>query len=310
MPVSRPLLPARRFPRLGLVLGLLCLSPACKRTPATPTASAEAAGPGASQQAPENKYLVVVGSHPSREAAVAAREGALAGADVVATSRYKGLAPGWYALTLGAFDSEAEALRAAEDLKQRKVEATVRFAGARRGPVEPLSQEELTQVESLCKRQEGSQSPDGRVVFTLEKIDPTASRLVIRTEKGEARLEEPTFQATKGYWSPSGRKLAFVEEDLYAGDGVQGVLLVDVEPPRVLAQVAGKDFGNTDGDKPRLEQKDVCWLQSDDAVVVALDKNFVASSGHPGIDEGLKDRPGFNQDAPEPLGNFLILAGE
>lgn len=310
MSVFRPLLSLRRSPRLALVLGLLCLSPACKRTPATPTASAEATAPGASQQDPANKYLVIAGSHPSREAAIVARVGPLAGADVVATSRYKGLAPGWYALTPGAFDSEAEALQAAEALRQRGVEATVRFAGARRSPVEPLSQEELTRVESLCKRQEGSLSPDGRVSFKLENIDPTASRLVVRTDKGEARLEEPTFQAKKGYWSPSGRKLAFIEEDLYAGDGVQGVLLVGVEPPRVLAQVAGKDFRSGDDDKPRLEQKDVCWLQSDDAVVVALDKNFVATSGHPGIDEGLKDRPGFGQDAPEPLGSFLILAGE
>ena len=111
------------------------------------------------------------------------------------------------------------------------------------------------------------------------------------------------------FWSNDSRYVAFGDDDIYAGSGNQGFLIVDVRQKTFIAIESVKMGAEQEhGKRDMFKLSGICWLPPGDRVMFSLLVDFMGSSGHPGIDEERKDRLGdnFGKSDPLELGTYLF----
>ncbi|MBW1808890.1 MAG: WG repeat-containing protein [Deltaproteobacteria bacterium] len=262
-----------------------------------------------------NKWLVVIGGDQTLTNAWRIKVDNEIESDILRSTYFSGLNPGWFLVVTEAHKSKARALAASKKLKRRKIDNYIKNSG----PLFDFEKEKVRQHPQKTKADQSSrkscflhtkkQSPDGNLTVSFAFQDPTADGLVIQRGDDKKTLAGLFFKTEEIFWSADSKKIVFGDEDLYAGSGNQGFIIVNVETQSV-AKIETTKFGTRlqRGQRDMFKVSDVCWLADSDVVMFRLSVNYMGGSGHRGIDEERQERLGKNFDKNDPvdLGTYLI----
>jgi hypothetical protein len=265
----------------------------------------------------ENKWIVIVGSTRDLKEAWRMKESGDYAAEILVSSYYSKLEPGWFVVVTGSHKSRRGARAAFLKLKNKLIAGYVKFTG----PLFDFAgkkyriEEVAAGPDRLYLRSAGfvhkqEDSPDGQMSVSIRGRDPTSSVLLVRRyEEDEAFVDRLFFQAEEVFWSQDSKRVAFGDDDFYAGSGNLGFLIVDVEKKTfVKIETTKMSPGKKHGQRDMFKLPEVCWLPPGDRVMFSLSVDFMGSSGHPGIDEERRDRLGddFGKKDPVDLGTFVV----
>jgi hypothetical protein len=128
------------------------------------------------------------------------------------------------------------------------------------------------------------------------------------TKSAILKLDDLSSGGSEMAWSEDGQFVAINGQDLYAGGGTFGLIMIHV-PSGQYAELdlrSLKDEVNFEGRKS-LELENISWT-SDNACLFTLNINFEGESGHPGIN-GIRQAElgsNFGKDDPMLVGYFQI----
>jgi WG repeat protein len=262
-----------------------------------------------------NKWLVIIGGGQDLSEAWRIKVDNEIESEIVRSTYFSGLNPGWFIVVAEAHKSKARALAASKKLKRRKIDNYIKNSGK----LFDFEKEKIRGYTPEAKAGQSSRkscflhtkktSPDGQVSVSFAFQDPTADSLIIESGDEKKTLAGLFFKTEEIYWSADSKKIAFGDEDLYAGSGNQGFVIVNVETQSV-AKIETTKFGTKRqrGQRDEFKVSDVCWLADSEVLMFRLSVNYMGGSGHPGIDEERKERLGknFGKDDPVDLGTYVV----
>lgn len=264
----------------------------------------------------ENKWIVVVGSTRDLKEAWRTKESGDYEAEILVSTYYSKLEPGWFVVVAESHKSKRSARAASLKLKNKLIASHVKFTGplydfaTKKYRIEKVAagpvREYLRSAGFVHKQDD---SPDGQTSVSIRGQDPTSSVLLVRRGEDEAFVEKLFFQAEEVFWSKDSKRVAFGDDDFYAGSGNQGFLIVDVEQKTFVKIETNKLIPEKQhGQRDMFKLSGICWHPASDRVMFSLSVDFMGSSGHPGIDEERKDRLGdnFGKKDPVDLGSFVV----
>jgi len=138
----------------------------------------------------------------------------------------------------------------------------------------------------------GNKSPDGSVELVSEEIDPTSTKIIIRSALSSKTVEGVYLSPLKNYWSENGKYVILNNVDTYAGSGTYSIVLLHVESVKYVSIDMDQLFDGIDvGDREMLNVKNIVWL-NDQSFYIESYVSYLGYSGHPGIDSNLKNKLG------------------
>ena len=262
------------------------------------------------------KWLVIAGKHRSLDDAWRKKIDLEMNAEILLSTYYDGIEPGWYLVVVEAFDHKPRAVRKRRVLKRKGMDCAVENAGSlfdfSQGAVR-VGKLSLQPGEGRlrdCHVHKGMQAPDGKSSLSFKFQDPTSDMLVLNRAEEVQPVEGLFFKTREVFWSPGSGKVAFADDDLYANSGNQRFIIVDVDSA-VVSEIETTQLEEWKGigKRTRFGVSGVCWVSAGDQVRFDLSVDYMGSSGHPGIDEERKERlkEKFGQSDPVLLGRFAVF---
>jgi hypothetical protein len=266
----------------------------------------------------ENKWIVIVGNYMTCADAETANVRENYGAEIVLSTHFDDLNPGWLMLVKGGYETKQIAQAVSDTVKQEdRIDAYVRFTGdlvdfdVRQYRVVGLEKTRKQYYDEHSYRYASFVSLDRTftVEFQAHREDPSDFP-VIKTKNHEIFFEDLYVCADEVIWSKSGMKFAFIDRDFYASSGDFGIVLIDLETEQhMYVELLELLTLNEYDDREMIVVKDVRWLSSDDGIVFSLDIDYLGYSGHPGIDMVRQEQLGenFNKEDPVKVGDFAVF---
>lgn len=262
------------------------------------------------------KWLAVAGKDQTLEGIWRKKVDLGEQAEIISSSLYSGLEPGWYLLVNGAFRYRGQAGAACKKLLASKIDCKVEQAGElfdysdNKLRIVPLSAESLEAGRKVCRDLAGLQAPDGKTSVSFAFLDPTSDGLVIHSGDRHKQVEGLFFKTRQVFWSPDSSRIAFGDEDLLSKSGNQRVLIVDLSALQV-SKVETTKLGKKKkrGLRDAFAVSGMCWMPDADQLRFKLSVDYVGPSGNPDIDGERRDRLGdkFGKHDPIVLGDYAVF---
>ncbi|MCB9638636.1 MAG: hypothetical protein H6728_02195 [Myxococcales bacterium] len=289
--------------------------------------TAKGAPPASSHPSPTylatlaDRWLVILGGDTTPEGIASMRQGALQNAQIVNSTLFAGLNPGWFILVGGAAKEKSAAMAILQSFRKRGKSGYLRHAKkpfawsglAYRVGSFPKTFDE--KARAGCGIYKGKKAPVGGLSLVSKELDPTSAKIGLQRQGEQkvrwlAGLESPLGNAI--FWSPSGRYVAYFSYDQYAGDGALALILIDSQSglwKKVDVKTLKHNKRRKMGIRSYYDLKEGCWTAKSDRFFFQLEVDYLGYSGHPGIDINRKAKLGrfFNKRAPIRLGNYSIF---
>jgi len=158
--------------------------------------------------------------------------------------------------------------------------------------------------------QGNSTSPDGLTTIFLEDENMPYDDNIIHFITDDDTISFMMSYYRFGCWSEDSECYALIETDGYAGSGDESVLILCSRKENYV-QVSNDDIFELDkeeyGKRKYVDYTNLIW-SGKNTIEVEAEIDFWTSSGHPGIDEGLKNELGddFGRSDPMSLGCIVI----
>jgi hypothetical protein len=138
----------------------------------------------------------------------------------------------------------------------------------------------------------GNKSPNGSVELVSESIDPTSDKITVKSATSNKTVEGVYLSPLKNYWSENGNYVILNNIDTYAGSGTYSIVLLNIESVKYVSINMDQLFEGIDvGEREMLYIKNIVWL-NDQSFFIESYVGYLGYSGHPGIDNNLKNQLG------------------